>query len=120
MFRPPFTDIDSLTDASPNMVNSSSRCHGNAYAEVALMKQLQDPGTVIVLTFVLTVENPFTISKSRDAGCYVGLRTKRTESGQSRRQLGICKEGDSYLRKLLVQGPHYILGRYRQDTDLRR
>jgi hypothetical protein len=34
--------------------------------------------------------------------------------------LGISKEGDLYLRKLLVQGAHYILGQRGPDTDLKR
>src|SRR6266567_1188003 len=41
--------------------------------------------------------------KSRDVGCYVGLRPKRNESGERQPQLGISKEGDLYLRKMLVQ-----------------
>jgi hypothetical protein len=32
----------------------------------------------------------------------------------------ISKEGDAYLRTLLVQGAHYILGLFGQDSDLRR
>ena len=53
-------------------------------------------------------------------GCYVGLRPRRSESGQSRPQLGISKEGDVYLRKLLVQGAHCILSHRSPDTDLKR
>src|SRR5271157_200509 len=30
------------------------------------------------------------------------------------------KEGDCYLRTLMVQGAHYILGPFGQDSDLRR
>jgi transposase len=36
------------------------------------------------------------------------------------KQLRITKAGDGYLRKLLVQCAHYILGRYGKDSDLRR
>ena len=32
----------------------------------------------------------------------------------------ISKEGDEYLRTLLVQGAHYILGPFGEDNDLRR
>ena len=32
----------------------------------------------------------------------------------------ISKEGDEYLRTLLVQGAHYILGPFGEDSDLRR
>ena len=32
----------------------------------------------------------------------------------------ITKEGDRYLRTMLVQGAHYILGPFGEDSDLRR
>jgi transposase len=32
----------------------------------------------------------------------------------------ISKQGDEYLRTLLVQGAHYILGPFGEDSDLRR
>ena len=35
-------------------------------------------------------------------------------------QLHISKEGDCYMRSLLVQGAHYILGPFGTDCDLRR
>jgi len=50
----------------------------------------------------------------------VGLRPKRSQSGESDPQLRITKEGDLYLRKMLVQGAHCILGQRGPDTDLKR
>jgi transposase len=47
------------------------------------------------------------------------LRPKRGDSGERQPQLRITKEGDIYLRKLLVQGAHHILNRG-PDTDLKR
>ena len=41
-------------------------------------------------------------------------------SGQSEPQMHISKEGDPYLRTLLVQGAHHILGPFGADSDLRR
>jgi hypothetical protein len=32
----------------------------------------------------------------------------------------ISKEGDTYLRTMLVQAAHYILGPFGADSDLRR
>jgi transposase len=39
---------------------------------------------------------------------------------QSEPQMHISKEGDPYLRTLLVQGAHHILGPFGADSDLRR
>src|SRR5262249_6944614 len=44
----------------------------------------------------------------------------KRESGESQPQLRISKEGDRYLRMLLVQGAHIILSRRAPDTDLKR
>jgi transposase len=53
-------------------------------------------------------------------GCYLGLQPGRRNSRQSEPQLHISKEGDPYLRTLLVQRAHYILGPFGADSDLRR
>jgi transposase len=90
------------------------------YAEVELLKQVSGVGTLIALTYVLTLEDPHRFRRSREVGCYLGLRPKRRDSGDSNPQLRITKEGDRYLRKLLVQSAHYILGPFGPDCDLRR
>jgi transposase len=90
------------------------------YPEVALLKQVKGVGTLIALTYVLTLEDPHRFRRSRDVGCFLGLRPGRRNSGMSEPQLHISKEGDRYLRTMMVQGAHYILGPFGQDSDLRR
>jgi transposase len=89
------------------------------YPEVARLKKVNGVGTLIALTFVLTVDDPYRFRRSRDVGCYLGLRPGRRNSGNSQPQLRISKEGDSHLRRLMVQGAHYILGPFGTDCDLR-
>src|SRR5262250_335308 len=86
-----------------------------SYAQVALLKQIKGVGTLIALTFLLTLEDPHRFRKSRDVGCYVGLQPGRRNSGQSEPQMHISKEGDPYLRTLLVQGAQHILGPFGSD-----
>jgi transposase len=90
------------------------------HPEVALLKQIKGVGTLIALTYVLTVADPHRFRRSRDVGCYLGLRPGRRNSGSSQPQMHISKEGDRYLRTLMVQGAHYMLGPFGQDSDLRR
>jgi transposase len=90
------------------------------YPEVELLTAIAGIGVLIALTFILTLEDPHRFQRSRDVGAYLGLRPRRRQSSQSDPQLGISKEGDVYLRKLLVQGAHVILGRSGEDSDLRR
>ncbi len=91
-----------------------------SYPEVALLKQVKGVGTLIALTFLLTLDDPHRFRKSRDVGCYLGLQPGRRNSGQSEPQMHISKEGDPYLRTLLVQGAQHILGPFGPDCDLRR
>jgi len=91
-----------------------------SYPQVARLKQVKGVGTLIALTYMLTLEDAQRFRKSRDVGCYVGLQPGRRNSGQSEPQLHISKEGDPYLRTLLVQGAHHILGPFGADSDLRR
>lgn len=62
--------------------------------------------------------DPHQFQRSRDAGAYFGLRPRQRESSHSRPQLRISKEGDGYVRKLLVQCAHHFLGPFGPDSDL--
>jgi transposase len=120
VLRPLLEEVESLTGkikASDVIIEQIARTE---YPETALLKQVSGVGTLIALTFVLTIADRERFQSSRDVGCYVGLRPKRSESGERQPELRITKEGDVYLRKLLVQGAHHILGYRGPDTDLKR
>ena len=57
-----------------------------SYPQVARLKQVQGVGTLIALTFLLTLEDAHRLCKSRDVGCYLGLQPGRRNSGQSEPQ----------------------------------
>jgi transposase len=90
------------------------------YPETRVLRQIQGVGPVIALTYVLTIGDPNRFRSSREVGPYLGLVPRRRESGERSPQLSISKAGDKYLRVLLVNGAHYILGFRGPDTDLRR
>ena len=118
--RPLLEQIESLNAQIGKCDGNIEQIAREQYPETALLKQVSGVGTLIALTFVLTLEDRGRFEKSRDVGCYVGLRPKHRDSGQRQPELRITKEGDLYLRKLLVQGAHCILGWRGPDTDLRR
>jgi transposase len=72
------------------------------YPEVKRLTQVVGVGTITALTFVLTVGDPHRFIRSRDVGCYFGLRPRQQQSGERRLELGINKAGDSHVRRLLV------------------
>jgi transposase len=112
--------VESVTERIQECDVKIAQIARSEYPETEVLRQVSGVGVLIALTFVLTLDDPQRFQKSRDVGCYVGLRPKRSESGESQPQLPITKEGDRYLRTLLVQGAHYILGWRGPDTDLRR
>jgi transposase len=93
---------------------------GRNSPEVSLLTQVHGVGPLVALTYVLTLEDPHRFAKSRDAGCYIGLQPARRNSGSSQPQLHITKQGDPYLRSLLVESAQHILGPFGVDSDLRR
>jgi transposase len=118
--RPLLEEVASLTEKIYVYNERIEQIARKEYPETKLLQQISGVGSLIALTFVLTVGDAERFQRSRDVGCYVGLRPKRGDSGESQPQLRITKEGDAYLRKMLVQGAHYILGKRGPDTDLKR
>ncbi|MGB7847159.1 MAG: transposase [Candidatus Acidiferrum sp.] len=117
---PLLTAVESLTEQIHEYHQRIEQLAKQSYPQVTLLKQVKGVGTLIALTYLLTLGDPHRFRKSRDVGCYVGLQPGRRNSGQSEPQMHISKEGDPYLRTLLVQGAHHILGPFGADSDLRR
>ena len=118
--QPLFREIESLNESIQEYDRRIEKMTMEKYPETALLKQVKGVGDLIATTYVLTIEDPQRFRKSRDAGCFVGLQPGRRNSGDSEPQMHISKEGDEYLRTLLVQGAHYIFGPFGEDSDLRR
>ena len=118
--EPLLREIESLNERIKEYDRRIEKMAKETYPETALLKQVKGVGDIIATAYVLTIEDPHRFRKSRDAGCFAGLQPGRRNSGQSEPQMRISKEGDEYLRTLLVQGAHYILGPFGEDSDLRR
>ncbi len=118
--EPLLRTVESLSEGIREYNQRIEALAKQSYPQVALLKQVKGVGTLIALTFLLTLEDPHRFRKSRDVGCYLGLQPGRRNSGQSEPQMHISKEGDPYLRTLLVQGAQHILGPFGPDCDLRR
>ena len=89
------------------------------YPEMKVLTQVHGVGTLIALTYILTIEDAQRFEHSRDVGPYLGLTRKQRDSGDSEPELGITKAGDQLLRRLLVQGAHCILRQGAPDSDLK-
>jgi transposase len=118
--KPLLEEVESLTEKIKECDRKIEQIARDRYPETKLLRQVSGVGPLIALTFILTIEDKGRFEKSRDVGCYVGLRPKQSESGERQPELRITKEGDVYLRKLLVQGAHCIMAKPAPDTDLKR
>jgi transposase len=118
--KPLLKEIESLNERIKECDARMEKIARESYPQVALLKQMKGVGTQIALTYVLTLDDPHRFAKSREVGCFLGLRPGRRDSGQSQPHMHISKEGDPYLRTMLVQGAHYILGPFGEDSDLQR
>ena len=118
--EPLLQQVESLNERIQEYDRRIEKMAKETYPETALLKQVKGVGDLIATAYVLTIEDPHRFRKSRDAGCFAGLQPGRRNSGESEAQMHINKEGDEYLRTLLVQGAHYILGPFGEDSDLRR
>ena len=67
------------------------------YPEVELLTPVYGVGTLIALTYILTIEDAQRFSHSRDVGPFLGLQPRQRDSGNSQPQLGISKTGDRLL-----------------------
>ncbi len=101
--KPLLAEVESLTEKIKECDRKVEQIARDRYPETKLLRQVSGVGPLIALTYVLTIEDKERFKTSRDVGCYVGLRPKQSASGERQPELRITKEGDVYLRKLLVQ-----------------
>ena len=91
MLEPLLKEVVSLTEKIKEMDRKVEQIARETYPETKLLQQVKGVGPLIALTFVLTLEDKARFQKSRDVGCYVGLRPRRSDSGESQPQLRITK-----------------------------
>jgi transposase len=90
------------------------------YPQTQKLRRIRGVGPITALAYVLCLGDPRRFRKSRQVGAFFGIVPAQRDSGQSTPQLRISKEGNPYVRRLLVQCAQYILGRFGEDSDLRR
>jgi transposase len=66
-------------------------------------------GPIIATAIVATVADPSVFRSGREFAAWLGLVPRQNSTGGKARLGGISKRGDSYLRRLLVNGAHAVL-----------
>lgn len=118
--QPLFNAIEALNVRIKEYEQRIEHLVQHRYPETQRIKQMDGVGSLTALTFILTLTDKHRFAKSRDVGCYLGLRPRRYQSGGRDPELGITKTGDVYLRSLLVECSQRLLGHFGRDSALRR
>jgi transposase len=118
--EPMLRAIASLTEQIRASTRQLEQLADERYPQTRVLRQVKGVGTLTSLGYVLTLEAPQRFARSRSVAAFLGLTPRQHDSGESQPQLRITKAGDPFLRRLLVQSAHYILGPFGEDSDLRR
>lgn len=84
-----------------------------------LLTSVPGVGTVTATAFAAAVEDPANFRNSRAVGAWVGLTTRRFQSGEVDHDGHISRRGDNQLRGLLYEAAAVILTRSTEPSTLR-
>lgn len=76
-------------------------------------------GVITATSFATAIEDPGNFKKSRSVGAWIGLTTRRYQSGEVDYDGHISRRGDRHLRGLLYEAASVILTRSSVDSSLR-
>jgi transposase len=87
------------------------------YADTALLRTQPGVGPITALAFVLTIGPVERFARSKQVASYLGLIPAEDSSGGRQKLLGISKQGNTFLRTLLVEAGQSAA---RHDPELKR
>ena len=84
-----------------------------------LLMSIPGVGTVTATSFTTAIDDPNNFRKSRSVGAWIGLTTRRYQSGQVDYDGHISRRGDRHVRSLLYEAATVILTRSSAESGLR-
>lgn len=85
-----------------------------------LLMSIPGIGAITATAYLTAVEDPANFKRSRSVGAWLGLTTRRYQSGEVDYDGHISRRGDTHVRSLLYEAAVVILTRSRAESDLRR
>ena len=76
-------------------------------------------GAVTATSFATAIEDPENFRRSRSVGAWLGLTTRRYQSGEVDYDGHISRRGDTHLRGLLYEAATVLLTRASAESSLR-
>ena len=84
-----------------------------------LLMSIPGVGAITATAFTTAIEDPANFKTSRSVGAWLGLTTRRYQSGEVDHDGHISRRGDAHLRGLLYEAAIVILTRAHADSSLR-
>lgn len=84
-----------------------------------ILMSIPGVGAITATSFATAIEDPGNFRKSRAVGAWIGLTTRRYQSGDVDYDGHISRRGDSHLRGLLYEAASVILARSSKESYLR-
>lgn len=84
-----------------------------------ILMSIPGVGAITATAFTSAVEDPANFRNSRSVGAWVGLTTRRYQSGEVDYDGHISRRGDAHLRGLLYEAATVIMTRTVAESDLR-
>ena len=81
------------------------------------LRSIPGIGLVGASAIVATVQDPKAFRSGRDFAAWIGLVPRQDSTGGKQKLGPISKQGDRYLRRILVVGAHAVLKRARQQPE---
>lgn len=103
------------------VLENDRRVRASARATEIGCRLMEVPGVgpVLASAIIATVPDPTTFKSGRDLAAWIGLVPRQNSSGGKEKLGGITKQGDRYLRQLLVMGALAVI-RYAQRHGTKR
>lgn len=86
---------------------------------VERLDEIPGIGELVAVAFVLCIDDPKRFKDSRDVAGFLGLRPAMRSSADVKHYGRVTKQGDRYMRSLLLQAAHAAM-KSRKDSDIKR
>ena len=105
-------DIDRLDKRLASMVKQNQ--------QMLAVQEIPGVGPLTATALVATATDLSTFKSGRQFAAWLGLTPRQVGTGGKTQQLGISKRGDTYLRKLLINGARAVVSRSTHSSWIER
>ena len=118
IFEPLVSELEAL-ERSVKQLDRAVEAQAKAIPACRLLMTVPAVGPVTALAYLATIDEAGRFGKSRAVGAYLGLTSRRNQSGEMDYSGRISKRGDSLLRALLYGAANSLLTRVRRAHPLK-